>query len=116
MNYKPELTEAQVKRAISDRLELAQNQGQLFFARLNSGDFIEVRGKTRRRIRGCQKGTADFVIFQGSAERCLVTFIECKSSKGRQTPEQEAFEQEIIKQNCRYFIVRDADKLEEILA
>ena len=125
------VSESEVKKAVEDRLQFAQNQGQLIFLRLNSGDFIEVRGDTRRRIKGCPAGTADYVVFQGVKHElcfgvtpfdrckplpaCRVTFIECKSSKGKQSPEQKTFEEEVKKQNCRYFLVRDVDILEEIL-
>ncbi len=130
-NYKPTLTEGEVKRAINDRLEYAQNQGQLIFLRLNSGDFIEVRGDTRRRVRGCPAGTADYVVFQSTnhtlyyqsipfggcepVSACRVTFLEIKSSKGKQSPEQGAFEILAKMFNCRYFLIRDADELEGIL-
>ena len=123
------IPEASVKKAVSDRLQYAQNQGQLVFLRLNAGDFIEVRGETRRRIKGAPKGTADYVVFQGAGVKatyraiiesptmpfCRVSFIECKSSKGRQSQAQKDFEQEVLKHNCRYFLVNDVEELDTIL-
>ena len=125
------IPEASVKSAVEDRLQIAQNQGQLLYNRLNAGDFIEARGESRRRIKGVKKGRPDFEVFQAvkyelfhdgqafglckSRSACRVTFLEIKSSKGKQSPEQIAFEQEAKKMNCRYFVVRDADELVEII-
>lgn len=121
------LNEAAVKKAVADRLEIGQAQGHWLYLRLNSGELIAAAGETRRRIKLCPPGTADFVVFQGAFAQatrgiestaipiCLVTFIECKSSKGKQSPEQRAFEILAHMFNCRYFIVRDADELAEIL-
>ena len=112
------VNEADVKKGVEDRLQYEQNLGHLLYLRLNSGEFIEVRGQTRRRIKGCPAGTADFVVFQGSVQSlpiCHVTFLEIKSGKGKQSPEQKAFEILAKMFDCRYFIVRDADEIEEIL-
>ncbi len=123
------VSEADVKRAVEDRLQFAQNQGHLMYLRLNSGELIAVAGDTRRRIKLCPTGTADFVVFQGLGVKatyraiiesptmpfCRVTFLEIKSSKGKQSPEQGAFEILAKMFNCRYFIIRNADELEGIL-
>ena len=49
------MSEADLKRTVEDYLQIGQNQGKWIFLRLNAGDFIEVRGNTRRRIKGCQR-------------------------------------------------------------
>ena len=123
-------SEAEVKRAVSDFLTYAQNQGKLLFFRLNAGSFIltDAEGKFRRRVKGAPAGTADFVVLQGvqseirfdrlllsSVIACRVTFLECKSSKGKQTSEQRLFEVEVGKHHCQYFLIRNADQLSEIL-
>ncbi len=59
-------SEAQLKKTVEDYLQYGANQGQWVFLRLNSGDFIETRGETRRRIKGCPKGTADFLVIQAA--------------------------------------------------
>ena len=124
-----ELTEAEVKSGVEEYLQVAMNQGKLWFCRLNAGDFIEVRGETRRRIKGAPKGTADFIVVQyGTIQMyykaisrgepwpvALVTFIECKSAKGKQSPDQLEFGEQITKLNCRYFVVRSVEELEEAL-
>lgn len=128
------ITEADLKRGVEDYLNIGQNQGKWVYLRLNSGDFIEVRGNTRRRIKGCPKGTADFVVmgkrtFQFSyairpAEDnfttawlpyCQVTFLELKSTKGRQTQEQRDFQEMVGKQECQYHIIRSLDELIKVL-
>ena len=42
--------EAELKKTVEDWLQYQQNLGRLMFLRLNSGDFIEVRGNTRRSL------------------------------------------------------------------
>ena len=58
------MLEKDLKRTVEDYLQYQQNQGKLVYLRLNAGDFIEVRGETRRRVKGCPKGTADFLVLQ----------------------------------------------------
>ncbi len=125
-----ELTEGEVKKGVEDDLQIARNQGKLWYCRLNAGDFIEVRGGSRRRIKGAGKGTADFIVIQGGEVQMIhriqqkvhksypvafVTFIECKSTKGKQSPVQVEFEEMITKFNCRYAIVRSVDELQAVL-
>ena len=130
-----ELTEAEVKKGVEDYLQYAMNQGKLWFARLNAGDFIDTRVKeghteTRLRIKGVKAGTADFIVVQGGEVQMVhstqqrihkthpitfVTFIECKSTKGKQAPDQVEFEEQVSKLNCRYHIIRDVDELQEVL-
>ena len=117
-----ELTEAQIKRACQDYLEYQQNLGKLMFLRLNSGDFIEVRGDTRRRIQGCPKGTADFIVIRkwyprGAPNKweTIVTFIEIKSPSGKTTKVQDEFAELVEKQGAEYYVSRSIEELEEIL-
>ena len=120
-----ELSEAQVKQGCEEYLQYAENQEKLVFLRLNAGDFIEVRGGSRRRIKGCPKGTADYLVLQGGNVQmfylgqpkgkahpiAFVTFIEIKSSRGKQREEQREFELKVNKCNCRYYIVRSVEEL-----
>lgn len=127
---KVELTEAEVKKGVEDYLQYAMNQGKLWFARLNAGDIpIENKDGSRRMFKGVKAGTADFVVIQGGqlhmeymgqkqgpvAPLVFVTFIECKSTKGKQAPEQSNFQVQIEGFNCRYHIVRDVDELPAVL-
>lgn len=124
-----QLTEAQVKQACEHYLTTAQNQGKLWYTRLNAGDFIETRGGSRRRIKGAGAGTADFVVIQKGQVHLeylgkkhgpevpisFVIFVECKSTKGKQSPEQVEFEALVKKINCQYVIVRGVEELQEVL-
>jgi hypothetical protein len=124
------LTEAEVKRGCEDYLEVMRSQGKLWFCRLNAGDFIEVRGDIRRRIKGAPAGTADLIVIQpGNIQifhamqrkihkeykLAFVTFVECKSTKGKATKKQNEFEEFVTGLHCRYVVVRSVDELIEIL-
>uniref|UniRef100_A0A6H2A2Z6 Putative VRR-NUC domain-containing protein n=1 Tax=viral metagenome TaxID=1070528 RepID=A0A6H2A2Z6_9ZZZZ len=118
------LSEAQVKQAVDEYLTYQMNQGNLWKARLNAGDFIEMRGNTRRRIKGVGKGTADFIMIKpvfisigGYAPRIPsveVIFIEVKSTTGKQSPEQVDFENMAIGLGCKYALVRSIEDLERL--
>jgi len=117
-NGKPILTEAELKRQIEDYLTYQMNSGKLYFDRLNSGEFIEVRGQSRRRIRGCREGTADFFIltkFQCGLWIPRIIFIEVKSERGKLRPEQGAFKKLVGEQLAEYIVVRNLAELEAVL-
>ena len=110
------ITEAEVKKGIEDYLHYQMNLGKLWYARLNVGDiFIPNKDGSHRSFKGVEKGTADYIVIQCQPLMSIVTFIEVKSSKGKQSPDQVEFEKMIIKFNCRYAIVRSVDELEVIL-
>ena len=119
------VTEASIKSAISDYLQYKTNAGEIYADRLNSGDFIEARGNTRRRIRGCRKGTADFFVLQSillwdgvHATRIRSVrgiFLEIKSPTGKQSPEQVVFQKLVENQGGEYHIVRSVDEVMEVL-
>ena len=52
-NYKPKLSEGQLKLAVAEYLEYKTNLGELYADRLNSGEVIVVAGQGRRRIKLC---------------------------------------------------------------
>ena len=117
------LTEGQLKRQVEDYLDYAQNQGKLLWLRLNAGDFIEVRGNTRRRVKGCPAGTSDLIIikarkyFKHMPQIIIpdVLFVELKSAKGKRRPEQGAFQKLVEMQGGEYVIVRSFEELQAIL-
>ena len=45
----------------------------------------------------------------------FVTFVECKSTAGKQKPDQVGFEKMITQLHCRYVIVRDVGELIKVL-
>ena len=105
------LTESQIKYTVGDFLQYEQNAGNLYFDRLNSGEFIEVRGQTRRRIIGCRKGTADlFILIKGR-----IIFLEIKSTKGKLRTEQRCFKTLVESQGAEYYVLRDVEELGGIL-
>ena len=111
-----QMKEADIKRAVADYLQLLENQGELWFERLNSGDFIEARGDTRRRVHGCRRGTADFIAIRKMPDdKSEVLFLEIKSTTGRQSPEQKDFENTVKGQRCRYHIIRDLQEVMDFL-
>ena len=124
------LSEGDLKRSVEDYLQYKMNAGELYFDRLNSGEFIEVRGESRRRIKGCRKGTADFFVLKQQYfdiydnlrwphnlrwPRCRTIFLETKGDKGKQTDEQKAFQKLVEMQGAEYHIIRSIEDLEAVL-
>ena len=105
------MSEADLKLAVSEYLEYLTNQGKLYADRLNSGEVIIIQGQDRRRIKLCRTGTADFFVLKQG----LVIYLECKSEKGRQSPEQKAFEILVKAQGASYYLVRSVDEIGRIL-
>jgi hypothetical protein len=95
---------------------------------LNSGDVFRpgAAGKMYK-VKGSPKGTADCLVLQKevriakiSLNRVTYTvprpiFIEFKSDKGKQTPEQKAFEETVKQQGYEYYVIRSIDELVEVL-
>ncbi len=111
------MKENELKTTVADYLQIGMNQGKWYYDRLNSGDFIEVRGDTRRRIKGCRKGTADFLVLQktGCWGTPRVLFVELKGDKGRQNEEQREFQHLVEEQGAMYAIIKSVEELEEVL-
>lgn len=133
-NYKPKISESQLKLAVSDYLEYGLNQGKWYADRLNSGEIIAVAGNSRRRIKLCREGTADFMVIKArpiarlaladSKEPigwahdvigCRLIFLELKSDKGKQSPEQGAFQKLAEAQGAEYHIIRSLEDLQAVL-
>ena len=113
------MKEADLKKTVIDLLQYKQNLGELVFFRLNSGDFIEVRGDTRRRIKGCMKGCADILVLRKNKYADIVypkvLFLELKSEKGKQTLEQKEFQQLVTGDGISYYIIRSIEEVESLL-
>lgn len=119
------MLERDLKRAVNDYLQYGTNQGKWYADQLFSGEAIEVRGKTRRKIRGCKAGTADFYVIQATllwdgvhptrVPACRTIFLELKGAKGRTSPAQNAFKILVEKQGAEYFVIRSIEDLEEVL-
>lgn len=106
----PRVKESGVLRACLDLLAAER----IFHRRWNSG---AVRDHTGRPVRFGQKGDADILAIEywGMRNEYEVLWVECKSSDGRQTPEQKAFQQEVEEQGHTYLLVHSSDELLEWL-
>ena len=119
------IRERDLKITVSAYLQYKMNAGELYYDRLNSGEVVVMAGQSRRRIKLCVEGTADFVVLQKTllwdgvhATRipaCRTIFLELKSAKGRQTPEQGAFQKLVEMQGASYFIIHSFEQLQEII-
>lgn len=117
------MKEADLKLVVSEYLQYGHNQGRWYADRLNSGEVIVVAGQSRRRVKLCREGTADFMVIQKATivgldriEDCIrVIFLELKGNKGKQRPEQGAFQKVVESQGASYFIIRSIEDLENIL-
>jgi hypothetical protein len=113
------MAESILLRTCLDRLQWAQNQGQCWYERLNSGKIIanytdKHDNEHQRAINLCRQGTADIIVIQrnGFETTSKVTFLETKSKKGRQTKDQREFERDVRKQGCGYILVKNIEQLE----
>ena len=109
------MKESDLKLAVSDYLEYKTNLGELYADRLNSGEVIVVAGKGRRRVKLCREGTADFLILTKFQLVPRIIFLELKGDKGRQSPEQRAFQKLVENQLAEYYVVRSIEELEAVL-
>ena len=119
------MKEADLKLQIVEYLQIGTNQGKWYADRLNSGEVIIVQGEGRRRIKLCREGTADFFVIQQDiipaypthigVKAPRIVFLEAKSDKGKQHPEQGAFQKLVGMQGAEYYIVQSLDEVIEIL-
>ncbi len=103
-------SEADLSRTVRNYLTVMQNQGRLFYLRLNSGTFIQ-EGKKQRLIRGCPAGTSDlFILMNGTSY-----FIELKSQKGKLTESQLRFMELVEYQGGIYLVARDLEQVKRLV-
>ena len=89
--YKSKITEADIKKLCRDYLQI---KGWFIFPILQS--------------MGCYLGISDFIAIKGSR----TIYIETKSPRGKQSKEQEIFQQEIEMHGGEYWLI---DCWEDIL-
>lgn len=110
-----EPAEADIQRAIMDYLRVCKRVG--FAWRNNSGaaksSYTDARGKTKERfVRfGC-KGSSDIIGWTADG-RFLA--IECKTSKGRITPDQREFLRKVRAAGGVAILARSVDDVVEVL-
>ena len=117
------MNEADLKRTVEDYLTYKQNQGALYFDRLNSGEAIVLKGDKHYKINLCREGTADFMVLMwtfplGAPNKgwTRVIFLELKSKTGKQSEDQRTFQDAVEKQGASYFIIRNLEELEVLLS
>jgi hypothetical protein len=95
------VSETQLVRSVLDALAARG----IWSWRENSGltVFGSMGGASRRVVRGAPKGTPDIL---GVLPGGRLFGIECKSAKGRQNPNQKAWEQRAAKHSVRYGVAR----------
>ena len=119
------MKEADLKLAVEDYLQYGMNQGKWYFDRLNSGSLLTRRGQSTYKVNLCREGTADFMVIQASwtnaypthinVEHCRIVFLELKGDKGKQRPEQGAFQKLVEAQGAEYCLVRSVEEVAKIL-
>jgi len=112
------MKESELKYAVEEYLQYGMNQGKWYFDRLNAGSVLVKRGEKVYRIELCREGTADFLVltmFQCGLWIPRIIFLELKSEKGKQRPEQGAFQKLVEAQGASYFVIRSIEELEQAL-
>ena len=113
------ISEADLKTAVSDYLQYKLNAGELYYDRLNAGEVVVMAGQSRRRVKLCREGTADFLVIKPTKRSGVVIsqiiFLELKSAKGRSSPEQRAFRILVESQGASYFIIHSLEELQVII-
>lgn len=112
---KLEATEKEIQATILHYLAIER----IFALRLNSSSFVqEYKGKKRIvRAHSGGKGVADImaIIPYGRCGSCefsgvkAILWIEVKGPKGKQSPEQESFQQDVERRGHRYIVARSLE-------
>lgn len=86
---------------------------QILAFRVNSGQVLVAnRNGSPRMIKLAPPGTADII---GMLPGGRFLAVECKTRKGKQTPEQEEFEQRVLANGGVYVLARSSEDLEKAL-
>lgn len=106
------MKEGVIQTQILEYLRLLENQGKLYYTRLNSTGVFDPTKKVFRRPSPHQKhGIPDIMVIKDNK----IIFLECKSETGKQSEYQKAFE-EICKSNSQlYYVVRSLDEVRDII-
>ena len=117
-NFGQPLREKDLQKAVADYLQYAQNQGKLYYTRLNSGSAFVKRGNKFYKIQLCEEGTADFFVLTSSQSGLSIPriiFLELKAGKRKQELEQKEFQRLIENFGAEYCLVRSIEELQKIL-
>ncbi|MCJ8341410.1 MAG: VRR-NUC domain-containing protein [Cetobacterium sp.] len=108
------MKETEIQSSIIDFLTIQENQGKLFFSRLNNIPPVEKTStgmKFRRMPKGSKKGIPDILVLKSGRTIAL----EIKTKIGKQSKEQKEIEKHFTKQGAEYYIIRDFYEVIEIL-
>ena len=114
------MKESELVRSIRELLTILKWNGTIsWWERLNSGQILKQAGPVRYMVQLCQTGTPDFIVCwrrpytYGKCRHTIVDFLECKTAKGKQTPEQKEFENSCNFPECwaNYYVIRDLDEV-----
>ena len=103
--------EERLQRAVVQLLTLAYPD--LRWRAIPNGEYRSPRTAGRLKAMGVQAGVADLHLTLPYGGLCA--WIELKSDKGRQSPEQRAFEKSELEAGARYALCRSLDDVERTL-
>ncbi len=106
--------ESEIQSRIIDYLQILENQGKLMFHRANNIPVSQIRnGKRifRAMPKGSKKGLCDiFCVING-----YFIGLEIKTSTGRQSEHQKAFQKLVENNKGQYHIVKSVDDVKRVL-
>lgn len=109
------MKETQIQSQIIQYLQVLENQGKLWFTRLNNIPPVNKGPNGKMTFRslppGSKRGIPDILILT----KHRLIGVEVKTSTGKQSKEQEVVEDNFIKFGHEYFLVRSLDDVIDIL-
>jgi hypothetical protein len=108
------MKESEIQRSIVDYLQILENQGKLWFSRINTVGVFDATKKTfRKPATGTKSGIADILVFIGGT----TIWFEVKTPKGKQSDNQAEFARRVLQHSDgEYFLVRDISDVEKCLS
>lgn len=123
------MAESDLVRSIKDLLLILEQQGKImWWERLNSGKILQIAGPNRYMIQLCRTGTPDFIVCTQWIDTAIVTevsFLECKTQKGRLSLEQKQFQNThgLVTHNgawvsgwAKFHVIRDVEEVIKLYA
>lgn len=94
--------EAALQRTVVEHLRFTGVPGMIYFSIANEGKRSVVMGAELKRM-GLRPGAADLCVIVASK----TSFLELKSAKGKQSPDQKDFEADAIAAGCNYVVANN---------
>lgn len=103
-----------IQKSCVDYLTMLENQGKLTFVRNNSFcGLIQRPNGTSGWVKNNKPGSPDIIVFLDQGKNIQ---LEIKSSIGKQSTEQKAWENFATKLGHKYYTIRSVDELVKILS